>query len=148
MLYLNPNGTAEHFPTTYDGEWVRGELDHFSEYAIVYDDSYSEEDDPKDEDPDVAVEMHRLYNPNSGEHFYTGSADERTRLIVAGWNYEGIGWYSDDNKSVSLYRLYNPNADGDEEPGSHNYTKDQNERAFLVSIGWNDENVGWYGLPE
>ena len=28
--------------------------------------------------------IHRLYNPNSGEHFYTGSADERNRLIVAG----------------------------------------------------------------
>ena len=39
------------------------------------------------------VNMYRLYNPNSGEHFYTSSNGERDHLISLGWNYEGIGWY-------------------------------------------------------
>ncbi|MBQ9549262.1 MAG: InlB B-repeat-containing protein, partial [Lachnospiraceae bacterium] len=126
MLYLNPNGTTEHFPTTYDGEWVSGELDHFSEYAIVYDDSYSEEDAPKDEDPDVAVEMHRLYNPNSGEHFFTGNVVEKDFLITLGWSYEGVAWYAPESSSVPVYRLYNPNA------GDHHYTMNKGERDILI----------------
>ena len=138
MLYLNPNGTTEHFPTTYDGEWVRGELDHFSEYAIVYDDSYSEEDDPKDEDPDVAVEMHRLYNPNSGEHFFTGNVGEKDFLIILGWSYEGVAWYAPESSSVPVYRLYNPNA------GDHHYTMNKGERDILIELGWNDEGIGCY----
>ena len=36
--------------------------------------------------------MHRLYNPNSGEHFYTASVKERDGLVSAGWKYEGVGW--------------------------------------------------------
>ena len=35
-------------------------------------------------------EMYRLYNPNSGEHFYTADASERDHLVDVGWNYEGI----------------------------------------------------------
>ena len=40
------------------------------------------------------VEMHRLYNPNSGEHFYTANTKEKTDLVGFGWKYEGIGWYA------------------------------------------------------
>ena len=45
-----------------------------------------------------------------------------------------------------LYRLYNPNASDEEEAGAHHYTKDNNERNSLISIGWNDEEIGWYGM--
>lgn len=31
-----------------------------------------------------AVRMHRLYNPNSGEHFYTGDVSEKNGLITEG----------------------------------------------------------------
>lgn len=37
--------------------------------------------------------MHRLYNPNSGEHFYTASEVERDHLVSIGWLYEDFGWY-------------------------------------------------------
>ena len=37
--------------------------------------------------------MYRLYNQNSGEHFYTASADEHDAVKAAGWSYEGISWY-------------------------------------------------------
>lgn len=35
-----------------------------------------------------AVDMHRLYNPNSGEHFYTSNVGEKDDLISFGWRYE------------------------------------------------------------
>ena len=41
-----------------------------------------------------SVEMHRLYNPNSGEHFYTGDVSEKNYLSSIGWKYEGIERYS------------------------------------------------------
>ena len=59
-----------------------------------------------------------------------------------GWKYEGIGWYSDTNKSVPLYRQYNPNA----KSGSHNYTTNKAENDMLVNAGWKAEGVAWYGL--
>ncbi len=96
----------------------------------------------KEENVTKSVDMYRLYNPNSGEHFYTASVGERDTLTDLGWRYEGIGWYSDDSKSVPLYRQYNPNA----ETGTHNYTMNKAENDWLVSIGWNEEGIGWYGV--
>ena len=37
------------------------------------------------------VNMYRLYNPNSGEHFYTANAGERNHLISIGWYGTGTG---------------------------------------------------------
>ena len=83
-------------------------------------------------------EMFRLYNPNSGEHFYTASAEERDATTAAGWMYEGVGWVAPTSSSVPVYRVYNPYA------GDHHYTTDVHERDTLVSLGWRDERVGWY----
>ena len=91
-----------------------------------------------------SIEMHRLYNPHSGEHFYTGDTNEKNHLASIGWNYEGIGWYSDEDQGVPLYRQYNPN----EKTGTHNYTTSKEENDFLVSIGWRAEGIGWYGLKD
>ena len=94
--------------------------------------------------PYVALEfelvnpMYRLYNPNSGEHFYTANPAERSNLISLGWNDEGIGWYAPAHSNTPVYRLYNPNA------GEHHYTTNVAERNNLVSLGWNDEGIGWY----
>ncbi|MBQ7707043.1 MAG: hypothetical protein IJT72_04600 [Lachnospiraceae bacterium] len=57
------------------------------------------------------------------------------------WNDEGIGWYSAPNSETPLYRLYNPNA----ETGAHHFTANAGERDFLVSVGWNYEDIAWYG---
>lgn len=84
------------------------------------------------------VAMYRLYNPNSGEHFYTSIAAERDYLKSAGWKYEGVNWHSGGDKPV--YRLYNPNA----KAGSHHYTLSSSERDNLVRLGWRDEGIGWY----
>lgn len=83
------------------------------------------------------VPMHRLFNPNSGEHFYTGSEKERDNLVAAGWGYEGIAWNAPKNTGAPVHRLYNPNA------GDHHYTMSVEERDFLKSLGWQYEGVAW-----
>ena len=83
--------------------------------------------------------MYRLYNPNSGEHFYTASNYEARSLVSAGWRYEGVGWMAPARSSTPVYRLYNPNA------GDHHYTTSAYERDHLKSVGWRDEGIGWYG---
>ena len=81
--------------------------------------------------------MLRLYNPNSGEHFFTVSPVERDHLVYEGWRDEGIGWVAPTNGDP-VFRLYNPIA------GEHHYTLSSHERDMLVDAGWNDEGVGWY----
>ena len=85
-----------------------------------------------------SVDMYRLYNPNSGEHFYTANKAERDMLTELGWRYEGIGWKAPEKSNTPVYRLYNPNA------GDHHYTVNVYERDWLVSLGWNYEGIGWY----
>ena len=82
--------------------------------------------------------MYRLYNPNSGEHFYTASVTERDHLDQIGWDDEGIAWYVPTETGDPVYRLYNPYA------GDHHYTMDRAEADNLVSVGWNDEGIGWH----
>ena len=101
------------------------------------------ESESTEESEDVVetVDMYRLYNPNSGEHCYTGTLVERNHLISVGWNYEGIGWKAPVT-GETVYRLYNPNV------GDHHYTLNASERDHLVSVGWNYEGIGWYSDSE
>lgn len=91
-----------------------------------------------------SIPMYRLYNPNSGEHFYTKTVSERDHLRSVGWRYEGIGWQAPTNGNP-VYRLYNPNA------GDHHYTLLVSERDHLKKVGWRDEGISWYspnsGIP-
>ncbi|WP_248922390.1 InlB B-repeat-containing protein [Olsenella intestinalis] len=84
-----------------------------------------------------AIPMFRLYNPYSGEHFYTASPGEREFLSRVGWNYEGVGWWAPIEGGEPVYRLYNPYG------GDHHYTPSPGERDALVAAGWNYEGVGW-----
>ncbi|WP_137664475.1 MucBP domain-containing protein [Enterococcus hulanensis] len=84
-----------------------------------------------------AADMYRLYNPNSGEHFYTATAGEKNHLVKVGWKYEGIGWIAPSSGNA-VYRLYNPNA------GDHHYTMNAGEKNNLVKVGWKYEGIGWY----
>ncbi len=89
------------------------------------------------DDADVEGAMYRLYNPYTGEHFYTSDASERNSVRDAGWTYEGIGWTAPET-GLAVYRLYNSYA------GEHHYTLDATERASLLAAGWTDEGIGWY----
>lgn len=93
---------------------------------------------PSTADDSEYVAMYRMYNPNTGEHFYTSNATERKNLIDAKWRYEGIGWYAPVKSGTPVYRLYNQNA------GDHHYTINEGERNILIRAGWKSEGVGWY----
>lgn len=82
--------------------------------------------------------MYRLYNPWSGEHFYTANLDEVDSCYAAGWNFEGVAWYAPKSSKTPVYRLYNPYT------GDHHYTMVAAERASLIAAGWSDEDIGWY----
>lgn len=95
---------------------------------------------------DAEAVMYRLYNPNSGEHFYTASTVERDATIAAGWDDEGIGWTAPKHSGTPVYRLYNPNY-----PGEHHYTMSAGERDILMGLGWvfeskdyNEDGAAWY----
>ncbi|WP_270757818.1 immunoglobulin-like domain-containing protein, partial [Streptococcus infantarius] len=88
-------------------------------------------------DDTTGVLMYRLYNHNSGEHFYTKDGTEKQNLVNVGWKYEGIGWYAPTEGSP-VYRLYNSNA------GDHHYTLSKKEKDNLVKVGWKYEGIGWY----
>ncbi len=85
-----------------------------------------------------SVAMYRIYNPYSGEHFYTSSISERDNLVSLGWSYEGVGWNAPSSSNTPVYRLYNGNA------GEHHYTMSASERDNLVRLGWKYEGIGWY----
>lgn len=85
-----------------------------------------------------SANAYRLYNPNSGEHFYTEDLVERDYLIKIGWRDEGVGWIAPKLSTVPVYRLYNKNA------GDHHYTVSIEERDELKRLGWKDEGIGWY----
>lgn len=86
---------------------------------------------------EATISMYRMYNPNSGEHFYTQNTYERDHLRRVGWNYEGIGWKA-PTKGMPVYRLFNRNS------GEHFYTLNSYERDHLVKLGWRYEGIGWY----
>lgn len=91
--------------------------------------------DDGDVSTDDGILMYRMYNPNSGEHFYTASLPERSMLIGEGWGYEGVGWVAPYDGN-DVYRLYSGT--------DHHYTTNVVERDWLLSLGWEDEGVGWH----
>lgn len=91
-----------------------------------------------DEGPDATVTIYGYVNPNSGDHFYTGSAVERAVLEAAGWISDGEPFDTPALSDKPVYRLYN------EETGLHYYTDDEGERKDLSESGWKDEGIGWY----
>ena len=81
--------------------------------------------------------MLRMYNPYTGEHFYTGSEVEKNDLVAAGWHYEGVGFTFPGNTGAPVYRLYDPVT------GEHLYTMDEEEKATLEAAGWNYEGIAF-----
>ena len=84
----------------------------------------------------VPYGVFRLYNMNTGEHFYSADIDEVNKCANAGWQCEGVAFYHSDDEGVDVYRLYNP-------AGDHMFTTSASERDWLVSLGWVDEKVAF-----
>lgn len=128
----------------YTGKWVNDKGQHLNDLNI-YDGTKVnmpgtwtwEKRVSNQPNPAYNSTVYRLYNKNTGEHFYTTSAFERSILIKVGWNNEGIGW-SAPNQGTAVYRIYNPNAKG----GNHYYTASKFEANSLVKGGWKWDNEG------
>lgn len=86
---------------------------------------------------DRNVSVYRLYNPNSGEHFFTQDHAEAYHLKSLGWKLERCAWYGNGG-GIPAYVLYNPNA------GDHHYTTDWTEVQDLINEGWRYEKVAFY----
>jgi len=86
--------------------------------------------------------VHRLYDPVTGEHLYTMDEEEKAKLIAKGWNYEGVAFNSAFENEVPQYRLHNPN----ETRGAYHFTASIEERDYLISLGWEDQGIGWYSM--
>ncbi len=84
----------------------------------------------------ASIPMYRMYDPNSGEHFYSGAELERDFLVEAGWHYEGVG-FNFPEEGAPVHRLYDP------VHGEHLYTMDEAEMNKLLAEGWNYEGVAF-----
>lgn len=82
--------------------------------------------------------VYRMYNPKSGEHFWTSDGNEKQSLIHIGWKYEGLAWSEASSGKTPIYRMYNPKS------GEHFYTTAANERNSLQRIGWHYEGIFAY----
>lgn len=83
--------------------------------------------------------IYKLYNPNSGEHFYTTSLGEAKADEKAGWTYEGVAFYAPAQPTdTPVYRLSNPNT------GERFYTDKLAEVNNLVQKKWTNEGIAWY----
>lgn len=124
LYHIKDDGTIEKVfefsGSSFDGR-IKAPVNSFSTYFVS---------------ESTSVVMYRLYNPNSGEHFYTASTKERDSLKKQGWEYEGKGWDA-PKEGDPVYRLYNPNA------GDHHYTMSEKEKDKLVKAGWSYEGIGW-----
>ncbi|MGH1647976.1 BspA family leucine-rich repeat surface protein [Enterococcus gilvus] len=83
-------------------------------------------------------QVYRIYNPNSGEHFYTTNKSEANAAVKKGWRHEtdnNYTWVSEGD--VKIYREFNPDV---HTAGSHNFTTDLQEHKNVVKAGWRDES--------
>jgi hypothetical protein len=71
---------------------------------------------------------------------YTTDFNEAEGLFNGGWSYEGANFSSCSDDGIPVYRLYNPN------DGRHHFTTSATEKSSLISIGWNDEGIGFYAV--
>lgn len=86
---------------------------------------------PKPKIEDKARAVHRLYNPNSGDHLYTTSYAEAKAQQNAGMEYEGIAWIYPETGD-GIYRLVSG--------GQHHLAlKDEHDK--LVKLGWKSEGM-------
>jgi len=90
------------------------------------------------------VAMYRIYNPTTGEHFYTSDLNEATLNVAnSGWTSEGIGWWAPPWGTGSpVYRLAAKPGTGS---AGHLYTVNEAEKNAAVASGqWTDEGIRWY----
>ncbi len=82
--------------------------------------------------------VYRLYNPGSGEHFFTVSSVEKETLINDDWTDEGVAFSVPERSDTPVYRLFNA------ETGEHFYTASETGIAIKEAEGFTCEGIAWY----
>lgn len=94
----------------------------------------------------TSVPVYRVYHHQSGTHLYTVDTNLVSRLEGEGWRNEGIGFYSDPNKTHPVYALRNPHLGT---IGGYHYTKNYDEANTLVNkYKFEYLGIGWYACEE
>jgi len=92
---------------------------------------------------DPLLNVHRLYNSKSGNHFFTTNDQELVTAQQVGYAYEGVVGraYSPSvaasNGFTVVQRFYNGRT------GEHFYTSSSTEAASLGSLGYSAEGAAW-----
>jgi serine protease len=97
-----------------------------------------ESGDDGDDSGLTATPLYRLFNPQSFDHLYTISAEERDSAQEFGYRYEGVEgniFARPKSETTPLYRLYHPKM------GDHFYTISPHERDRATEGGYNFEFV-------
>lgn len=84
------------------------------------------------------IDVYRLYNVKTAEHYYTRDAAERDRMVADGWNYEGVAFKAPGDDGVPVYRLYSPVS------RYHHYTYSKAEIHDMIDDGWIFKGFAWY----
>lgn len=152
LFYADPPGSNSGYPvyklynsSTGQYEWTQGGAQYtyylqsgFVSQGIAFTalSSVRQETAP----PAGKLLVYRFYIPESHSHLWTTDIYERDNMIQAGYQYEGVAWYSSASTSDKpVYRLYAPSL------MQHLYTTDAYEKSVLVkSGGWNDEGIAFY----
>ncbi|SJL11412.1 uncharacterized protein ARMOST_14815 [Armillaria ostoyae] len=89
---------------------------------------------------DMAIPLHRAFNKEHSDHFYTTKA-----TVASGWKLEGDAARIYDFQApdtVLFYRMYSPTA------VDHFYTTDEAQRNNAINnLGFNDEGIAGYIYP-
>ena len=81
--------------------------------------------------------IERLYQPDSGDYFYTTSSSEACGSVHLGYIWDGVVMQSaTGSNAVPVYRLMNL--------GRHYFTIDSTVRAGDIADGFHDEGVAFY----
>ena len=84
--------------------------------------------------PSEALNVYRLYNPNTQEHLLTANEEEMRLLKEMGWRFDGIAWRA-SKTGLPVYRLYNPYDDW------HTYSISEEEIGILTELGWTVDGI-------
>ena len=95
--------------------------------------------------PANQVDVIRLYNPSTSDHFYTTDSSEATAAIAVGYTYEAIigrALKADpkNQNQITVQRFFNS------QTGEHYYTDSDSQGASLEANGYSKEGAAW-ALP-
>jgi peptidoglycan/xylan/chitin deacetylase (PgdA/CDA1 family) len=86
------------------------------------------------------IPVTRLYQPATGDHFYTTSASDIAIAESVGFQNDGVGFnaYATSASGVPVYRLYSPLTE------KHFYTTSTSDVTIATGVGYQNDGVAFY----